>query len=87
MVVWTIWESRNAKTFRDSETTLSQAKDMVRFRVAWWFKNLGKGSSDPITTLFWNINDGCYDPIPSKKAKVMEWAPPPLGSYKFNVDG
>lgn len=60
---------------------------MVCFRVAWWFKNLEKGSSDPITTLLWNIKEGCSDPIRSKNSKAVEWVPPPLGSFEFNVDG
>ncbi|KAK2658712.1 hypothetical protein Ddye_005245 [Dipteronia dyeriana] len=87
VVVWTIWESMNEKVFKDGAANVSQAEDMVCFRVAWWFKNLGKGSSDSITTLIWKIKEGCINSTITKSRKAVEWVPPPNGSFKFNVDG
>ncbi|KAK2651346.1 hypothetical protein Ddye_011202 [Dipteronia dyeriana] len=44
-------------------------------------------SSDSITTLLWNIKDGCSDSNITKKKKAIEWEHPPNGSFKFNMDG
>ncbi|KAK2648436.1 hypothetical protein Ddye_015925 [Dipteronia dyeriana] len=52
-------ESRNNKIFKDVGVDINQAEDMVRFRVAWWFKNLGKGSSDPFMHILLNIEERC----------------------------
>ncbi|KAK2664284.1 hypothetical protein Ddye_002858 [Dipteronia dyeriana] len=85
-MVWTIWETRNEKAFKDGDANVPQAEDMVRFRVTWWFKNLVKGFPNSITTLIWNIKEGCTNSIIIKSRKVVEWVPPPNGSFKFNVD-
>ena len=61
--------------------------DMMRFRVAWWFKNLGKGCEVPVTILSLNITDRCIDNKKVKVAKVRGWMPPMVDSLKFNVDG
>ncbi|KAK3213096.1 hypothetical protein Dsin_017802 [Dipteronia sinensis] len=36
-VTWTTWEARNKKVFSDTETSVFQVTDHVKFRVAWWF--------------------------------------------------
>ena len=61
--------------------------DLIKFRVAWWFKHHGKGFSDPITTLVLNIRDCCKDAKPPKTTKKDSWIPPDFNSLKFNVDG
>ncbi|KAK3199971.1 hypothetical protein Dsin_023386 [Dipteronia sinensis] len=61
--------------------------DMVKFGVAWWFKNNGKGSSDPITLILLDIAARCADPSEVKVPKIGDWIPPPSDVLKFNVDG
>ena len=61
--------------------------DLVKFRVVWWFKNLGKGSSDPVTLLLEDIRDRCVDSIDSKVPRPVGWDPPPANVLMFNVDG
>ncbi|KAK3223218.1 hypothetical protein Dsin_010243 [Dipteronia sinensis] len=86
-VVWTIWETRNIKVFDNRDTSLNQAEDLVKFRVAWWFKNLGNGSTDTITTIVLNIKDCCVEARGSKSLKFKDWRLSPTESLKFNVDG
>ncbi|KAK3231468.1 hypothetical protein Dsin_003349 [Dipteronia sinensis] len=86
-VTWTTWEIRNAKVFTEAEASLPKAMDLVRFRVAWWFKNLGKGSNDPITFILLDIAERCIDSSKVKIPKVEKWMHPPPEVLKFNVDG
>ena len=86
-IVWTIWDFRNNKIFKDKEASLFLASDTVLFRVAWWFKHHGKGSSDPITTLLRNISEFCKDSNMPKKSRFVRWIPPGKEALKFNVDG
>ncbi|KAK3188495.1 hypothetical protein Dsin_028056 [Dipteronia sinensis] len=60
---------------------------MVRFRIGWWFKNLGKGSHDPITYIILNIAKRCKDNTKVKLSKMKAWIPPPAHILFFNVDG
>ncbi|KAK3219981.1 hypothetical protein Dsin_013951 [Dipteronia sinensis] len=86
-VTWTIWEARNEKVFRDGAASQDQARDMARFRIGWWFKNLGKGSKDPITYILLNIAEHCIDSTKVKLSKIKDWIPPPPDTLCFNVDG
>ncbi|KAK2651456.1 hypothetical protein Ddye_011312 [Dipteronia dyeriana] len=86
-IVWTIWESRNNKVFKYMEAVSCHAQDMVRFRVAWWFKYLGGGSTDPIMHMLLNIQESCLIAGKRKLAGNEEWSPPHIDSFKFNVDG
>ncbi|KAK3188617.1 hypothetical protein Dsin_028178 [Dipteronia sinensis] len=79
-------ETRNNKVFKDVEAIISQAEDMVRFRVAWWFKYLGGGSSDPITHMLLNIKECCLDSRKMKAPKKDEWFTSPIDALKFNDD-
>ncbi|KAK2653494.1 hypothetical protein Ddye_013350 [Dipteronia dyeriana] len=47
-VVWTVWEVRNQIVFEDKRTSLEVAQETVKFRIAWWFKFLGKGVVDSV---------------------------------------
>ncbi|KAK2640203.1 hypothetical protein Ddye_027998 [Dipteronia dyeriana] len=60
-VIWTIWESRNNVVFRDIMTNSSQAMEMVKFRMAWWFKHHGSGSIEMLTDMLFNIKGLCVD--------------------------
>ncbi|KAK0581717.1 hypothetical protein LWI29_017097 [Acer saccharum] len=61
--------------------------DMVRFRVMWWFKNLGKGLEDSVTILLLNIAERCVDRKRVKLPSNKKWIPPDSESLKFKVDG
>ncbi|KAK3206841.1 hypothetical protein Dsin_020887 [Dipteronia sinensis] len=69
-IVWAVWEARNALCFEGRELSLSNAADMVKFRVGWWFKHHRKGSSEPITSILLNLRDLCVE-----KAKCFGVAP------------
>ncbi|KAK3200592.1 hypothetical protein Dsin_024007 [Dipteronia sinensis] len=86
-VVWTIWEAMNGKVFKNEEASSVKAVDMVKFRVAWQFKNYGKGSSDSITLILLGIAARCTDPSKVKVPSLGDWIPPPSDVLKFNVDG
>ncbi|KAK3229324.1 hypothetical protein Dsin_001205 [Dipteronia sinensis] len=86
-VTWTIWETRNNKIFKDGEVNAAHAEDMIRFRVAWWFKFLSGGSTDPVTLILLNIADHCTDSKKRKFPNRLEWFPPNKDVLKFNVDG
>ncbi|KAK2663529.1 hypothetical protein Ddye_002103 [Dipteronia dyeriana] len=86
-IVWTIWESRNDKVFKLEAAILKKAMDLVKFRVAWWFKNLGKGSSESISLMIIDIAERCLDQDKVKVPKMGDWIPPQLEILKFNVDG
>ncbi|KAK3227605.1 hypothetical protein Dsin_007467 [Dipteronia sinensis] len=45
-IVWTIWEARNLLVFERKVPNVEQAADLVKFRIIWWFKHLGRGSQD-----------------------------------------
>ncbi|KAK3219066.1 hypothetical protein Dsin_013036 [Dipteronia sinensis] len=77
----------NQVIFKDTEMGISQAVDMVKFRVAWWFKHHGSGTSDLITSLLLNINDRCSISKPTKAFTVDDRPPSVIGALKFNVDG
>ncbi|KAK2639287.1 hypothetical protein Ddye_027082 [Dipteronia dyeriana] len=77
---------KNRKVFKDVEASLLKALDMVRFRVALWFKNLGKGSIDPVTLILLDIEGRCTDMSKVRLSKVGKWIPPGPDTFKFNVD-
>ncbi|KAK2654785.1 hypothetical protein Ddye_014641 [Dipteronia dyeriana] len=74
--VWQLWKGK-----------VSQAADLVKYRIVWWFKNLGKGSNESIDSLLRNIKDICVDSFKVKKLKIVDWIPPFIDNLKFNVDG
>ncbi|KAK2648310.1 hypothetical protein Ddye_015799 [Dipteronia dyeriana] len=82
-VVWSIWKTKNGKLFKNDEASFLKAVDMVKFRVAWWFNNYGKGSSDPITLILLDIIDRCTDPCKVIFPDMGDWIPPPSDVLKF----
>ena len=86
-VVWTVWEVRNHKVFENKHPCLAEAQDLVRFRVAWWFKSLGNNVTDSVTALMLNIKGCCVESKRLKKTVIKYWIPPQMNSFKFNVDG
>ncbi|KAK3231067.1 hypothetical protein Dsin_002948 [Dipteronia sinensis] len=86
-VVWSTWEARNQKIFKDAPADLGYNIDLVRFRVAWWFKNHGIGLKMPLITITSNLKESCIDSFPTKLPKREVWSPSACGVLKFNVDG
>ncbi|KAK2639898.1 hypothetical protein Ddye_027693 [Dipteronia dyeriana] len=80
-------ENRNHIVFKGGDVSSIQVIDSNKFRVGWWFKHLGKGSKDPITTILCNIKDICTESSPAKKVTVEDWIPLARGCLKFIVDG
>ena len=73
--------------FQGKEQFIDQCIDMVKFRVAWWFKHHAKGSTDPISLILLDVGDRCRDSNPRKKRMSARWKLPSLDCLKFNVDG
>ncbi|KAK2665800.1 hypothetical protein Ddye_004374 [Dipteronia dyeriana] len=55
-IVWSIGESRNNYVFENIEPNVVKASEVVKFWVVWWFKHMGKGSTDAIQSLLINFN-------------------------------
>ncbi|KAK2639217.1 hypothetical protein Ddye_027012 [Dipteronia dyeriana] len=65
-------------------TELAMVIDMVRFRVAWWFKHHGRGFTEPITVLVENLEIFCFDEKPMKAVKSKEmWMSSQLSYLPF----
>ncbi|KAK3207121.1 hypothetical protein Dsin_021167 [Dipteronia sinensis] len=60
---------------------------MVRFRVGWWFKHFGGGSSVPITLILLNIVECCSEASQKKFSRPEKWIPPATNYLTLNVDG
>ncbi|KAK3219243.1 hypothetical protein Dsin_013213 [Dipteronia sinensis] len=73
--------------FKGVPTTVSQATDKVKFRVAWWYKYHGAGSKLSISTMLLNVKESCADFLPKQKKNEIAWNPPLGLVLKFNVDG
>ncbi|KAK3188251.1 hypothetical protein Dsin_027812 [Dipteronia sinensis] len=86
-VVWTVWEVRNQKVFEDRTPSLTMAQDLVRFRVAWWFKVLGNNVTESVSMLMLNLNHCCVEKRRVKISAIKDWVPPLMNTYKFNVNG
>ncbi|KAK3195718.1 hypothetical protein Dsin_027028 [Dipteronia sinensis] len=66
-VVWSLWEARNNRIFKNSKVLIHQVVDMVRFMLVWWFKHCGKWSKDQVSLMLLNVKDRCVNlPIPKK---------------------
>ena len=78
-IIWTIWESRNNMVFRNSDLVVSHAIDIIKFRVAWWFKYHTNGCSDSVTVLIQNVAERCLVSKPRKFVSAVEWSPPYKG--------
>ncbi|KAK3188482.1 hypothetical protein Dsin_028043 [Dipteronia sinensis] len=87
VVVWSIWETRNASVFIDTSACMVRALDMVKFRMVWWFKHHGPGSKESLSSLLLNTIDLCKEDRHSKGQKVEAWTPPMSSDIKFDVDG
>ncbi|KAK3193617.1 hypothetical protein Dsin_024927 [Dipteronia sinensis] len=86
-VVWTIWECRNQLIFEGKEPEVSQAADLVKFRIVWWFKHLRSGSKETVNSLLLNLKDLCVDHTKVKRTNIEDWISPSADILKFNVDG
>ncbi|KAK3222103.1 hypothetical protein Dsin_009128 [Dipteronia sinensis] len=81
------WEMRNQVVFKGIATSVAQDEDIVKFRIAWWFKHHGNGSMLPISTMLLNLPKSFLETKILRKAKVDVWIPPSGDALKFNVDG
>ncbi|KAK0598706.1 hypothetical protein LWI29_037228 [Acer saccharum] len=86
-VLWSTWEARNQLVFKGKEANSVYYTDLAKFRVAWWYKHYGKGSSESITSILLNLKDVCIDQVLKKNHNSDNWIPPAVGALKFNVDG
>ncbi|KAK4848903.1 hypothetical protein QYF36_018453 [Acer negundo] len=85
--MWWAAEHRNHVVFKNGSSDVEAASDLIKFRVAWWFKHHRKGSSDPVTSLILNIKDCCKDSNRTLRNKNEAWIPYDIVSLKFNMDG
>ncbi|KAK2651313.1 hypothetical protein Ddye_018802 [Dipteronia dyeriana] len=60
---------------------------MVKFRIVWWFKHLGKGSQDSVQALLLNFKELCVESSKKSRHRIQDWIPPSGDNLKFNVDG
>ena len=86
-VIWSIWDARNRKVFKNEEMVISLATDAVKLKVAWWFKFFGQGTSNPITHILLDICERCVEPSKPRRVSLESWIPPGANALMFNVDG
>ncbi|KAK2656340.1 hypothetical protein Ddye_009392 [Dipteronia dyeriana] len=86
-MVWTIWESRNLLVFEGKNSCVHMAADLIKFRIVWWFKHLGKGAQKPIQSLLLNLKDLCVESKMVKRTSMANWIPPVGDNLKFNING
>ncbi|XVF79053.1 hypothetical protein PTKIN_Ptkin14bG0188900 [Pterospermum kingtungense] len=86
-ICWMIWLCRNDNVFCRKGVKLEMAIDLVRFRIATWFK--AKWPQECV-----NVVDILRDPrvclpqVKNHRIRLgMYWEKPPMGFVKFNVDG
>ncbi|KAK3199960.1 hypothetical protein Dsin_023375 [Dipteronia sinensis] len=84
-IAWSIWEARNHVLFKGISADITHFVDLIRFRVAWWFKHYGKGSSEPITVILENLKTCCVDAKPVRFSVKKAWIPPSAMDLKFNA--
>ncbi|KAK3228825.1 hypothetical protein Dsin_000706 [Dipteronia sinensis] len=58
----------------------------ILWRVVWWLKFHGKGSTIPVSTMLLNLHESCVNYSKPKTANLPQWVPPYLGDLKFKVD-
>ncbi|KAK3217812.1 hypothetical protein Dsin_011782 [Dipteronia sinensis] len=61
--------------------------EMVRWRVAWWFRNCGLGSPMSPAILMLNLKVGCVNTSIKIRNIGIRWCCPAESELKFNVDG
>ena len=92
IVIWSIWKERNGRIFNSKSCSTDQLIDLILLRLSWWIQGWNLGfphSSDEIlrnpSCLLWSPGSGlvgCRSPL-----KICgDWAPPPAGFFKWNVD-
>ena len=86
-VVWSIWECRNDVVFRGSLANLEKTLDMIKFRVALWFKNHGVDSEVDLSLLILDVGERCVDSTSIKAKIFLVWTLPFVSELSFNVDG
>ncbi|KAK3219593.1 hypothetical protein Dsin_013563 [Dipteronia sinensis] len=86
-VIWSIWECRNDMVFGGKNLELGLILDMIKFCVALWFKNHGRGSNVDLTLLILDLNDRCVDVSVAKARRASIRHPPTVFELCFNVDG
>ncbi|KAK3218927.1 hypothetical protein Dsin_012897 [Dipteronia sinensis] len=86
-IVWTIWEARNHLVFEGKVPNVEHVADLVRFRIVWWFKHLGRGSQDLVQSLLLNIKDLCVESNKINDKRIKDWIPRDKDKLKFNVHG
>lgn len=87
VVVWTIWEMRNDIVFNGKNIDQIKSLDSIKFRVVWWFKNFGCGSTVDTTLLLLDVEGRCVDSKLVKVGRPSSWSPPVDNDLLFNVDG
>ena len=73
--------------FKGLVAEVEMFSDLVRFRVAWWFKHHSRGSVEPVTVLVENLEICCDEVRKKRDKKGMEWELPVGENLKFNTDG
>ncbi|KAK2636756.1 hypothetical protein Ddye_031548 [Dipteronia dyeriana] len=86
-IIWTIWESRNEVIFHGLAASDGKTLDMIKFRVALWFKNYGCESEVDLTMLMLDLQERCVDSGSAKVIRSKSWVPSAAYNYCFYVNG
>ncbi|XP_019054578.1 PREDICTED: uncharacterized protein LOC109115242 [Nelumbo nucifera] len=85
-VVWTVWEERNLRIFKDKERSKEVVIEMITLRVVHWVKTLKLFADFKIEDFFRSW--GTIASSASRRSVINEsWSPPNDGWKKLNFDG
>ena len=86
-IIWSIWLLRNDLVFNGKVFDFQQTIDIVKFRIASWFKAKWPNCPNTLLDVVRFPNTIQVSVAAKNVKKVSLWSTPPLGVLKFNVDG
>ncbi|KAE8712121.1 hypothetical protein F3Y22_tig00110264pilonHSYRG00352 [Hibiscus syriacus] len=86
-VIWSVWLHRNDLVFNGKKPDVRQIKFAAKVRVVCWLEAKFKGAPFTKEDFLADLSRAT-DTILKKMGLVLcSWSPPPVGTFKFNVDG
>ncbi|KAK2633910.1 hypothetical protein Ddye_028702 [Dipteronia dyeriana] len=73
--------------FRGISANLGKTFDIIKFRVALWFKNYGVGAETDLSLLMLGLKERCVDFGKAKKSKIKVMASLSGSQLYFHVNG
>ena len=85
-IVWSIWLQRNGMVFNRKALDLEEMADIIKYRLASWFKARWPDSPHSILDIVRFPKDILIPMVKKAPKRCCVWEPLPPGLLKFNVD-